>query len=98
MGQKILINVGSVESSLRCTVMNVTAANTAAIVMKTTMLYKQDIADKDQQEHGIHAFYAGGPGEPYYQPVLDCTCGFSSGRCDSWKEAGSLIDSHLESC
>ncbi len=61
-----------------------------------SMPYKQDIEDEDLQEHGITAFYAGGPGYPYYQPVLECTCGFSSGRCDNWEEAGECMDSHLE--
>ncbi len=72
---------------------------------------KQDVQDRDtiyqplngktfeiEQEHGITAFYAGGPGEPYYQPVLECSCGFSSYRCDSWEDAGSAIDAHLKSC
>lgn len=64
----------------------------------TAMLSKQDISDEDVQEHGITAFYSGGPGEPYYQPVLECTCGFSSGRSESWQEAGIAIDEHLNSC
>ena len=46
-------------------------------------------------EHGVQAFYSGGPGEPYYQPVMACECGWSSGRCDSWREAGELFDEHL---
>lgn len=49
----------------------------------------------DEQEHGVEACYSGGPGEPYYRPVLDCLCGFSSGRCDNWEEAGSLMDAHI---
>lgn len=48
-----------------------------------------------EPEHGVEAYYAGGPGVPYYQPVLSCTCGWSSGRCDDWEEAGQLLDLHL---
>ncbi len=59
---------------------------------------KRDVQDEDQQEHGIIAFYSGGPGEPYYRPVLECSCGFSSGRSDSWEDAGSAVDAHLKSC
>lgn len=49
-------------------------------------------------EHGIaSACYSGGPGEPYYQPMLSCPCGFTTGRCESWQEAGELLDEHLAS-
>ncbi len=46
-------------------------------------------------EHGVTAFYAGGPGEPYYQPVLECLCGWSSSRSDSWQDAGEAMDRHI---
>lgn len=46
------------------------------------------------QQHGPEACYAGGSGEPYYQPVLICLCGFSTGRCDSWEDAGREYDKH----
>ncbi len=50
----------------------------------------------EDEEHGISAAcYAGGPGEPYYQPVMECLCGFSTGRCDSWEDAGREFDDHL---
>jgi hypothetical protein len=49
---------------------------------------------EEEPEHTIVAFYAGGPGEPYYQPVLECGCGFSTNRCESWEEAGQLYDMH----
>lgn len=55
--------------------------------------------DEDESEtgHGVEgAYYAGGPGEPYYQPVILCTCGWSTGRCENWEEAGALFDAHLE--
>jgi hypothetical protein len=48
----------------------------------------------DEVECGVEAFYAGGPGEPYYQPVMRCLCGFTTGRCDSWSEAGESYDEH----
>lgn len=48
--------------------------------------------------HGIEdAVYSGGPGEPYYRPVMDCMCGFSTGRCASWADAGMAFDLHLAS-
>jgi len=52
--------------------------------------------DSDARAHGIEqAFYCGGPGEPYYQPVMECMCGFSTGRCASWQMAGRVFDLHL---
>jgi hypothetical protein len=46
--------------------------------------------------HGIdEAIYAGGPGEPYYQPFISCLCGWSSGRCIDWESAGHELDNHL---
>jgi len=40
-------------------------------------------------EHGIAvATYCGGPGEPYYQPVMGCICGWSTDRSENWEEAG----------
>jgi len=46
--------------------------------------------------HGIeNAFYAGGPGKPYFQPVMECCCGFSTGRCFHWEDAGHRMDVHL---
>lgn len=50
----------------------------------------------DEVEHGPTAFYAGGGGEPYYQPVIECLCGYSTGRCDDWALAGTLYDVHLK--
>lgn len=46
-------------------------------------------------EHNIEAYYSAGPGEPYYQPVIGCSCGFSSGRCKNWEEAGEAMDRHI---
>jgi hypothetical protein len=46
--------------------------------------------------HGVQAYYAGGPGEPYYQPIIDCECGWSSRRCVSFAEAGAAFDEHME--
>lgn len=54
-------------------------------------------SDDTPSGHGVEgACYSGGPGVPYYQPVLMCTCGWTSGRCDNWEEAGGLFDEHLE--
>lgn len=44
--------------------------------------------------HEISACYSGGPGEPYYRPVLQCSCGFSTGRQDAWEDAGRVFDEH----
>jgi hypothetical protein len=47
-------------------------------------------------EHGVEtACYAGGPGEPYYQPAMECMCGWGTGRCKSWQTAGRKFDEHL---
>lgn len=52
--------------------------------------------DTPKIEHGIAlAVYAGGPGEPYYRPVIECSCGYSTGRQASWQFAGKLFDLHL---
>ena len=49
------------------------------------------------RKHGIdHAAYYGGPGEPYYRPVLECLCGWSTSRADSWEDAGRELDEHLK--
>lgn len=47
-------------------------------------------------EHAVHAAYYGGPGEPYFQPVMSCDCGFETERCPNWEEAGRQMDAHLE--
>lgn len=47
-------------------------------------------------EHGPEvAMYSGGPGEPYYQPIIICLCGWSSERQSSWQFVGELFDEHL---
>ena len=47
--------------------------------------------------HGLkEALYYGGPGEPYFQPVMECTCGWSTERSMNWEEAGRSFDEHLE--
>lgn len=45
-------------------------------------------------EHSITAIYSSN-GEKYC-PVLECSCGFSTGRCDDWSEAGELFDDHVQ--
>ena len=51
----------------------------------------------EPKQHGIAlACYAGGPGDLYYQPYMECLCGFSTGRCRSWGDAGEVLDEHLE--
>ncbi len=57
---------------------------------------KEEAAIAVKNHHGVQAYYAGGPGEPYYQPVLACECGWSSGRCESFEEAGRAFDEHME--
>jgi hypothetical protein len=48
--------------------------------------------------HGIeNACYSGGPGEPYYQPSMECMCGWTTGRCASWEDAGRIFDVHMAS-
>ena len=47
-------------------------------------------------EHEVTAVYSGGPGEPYYQPEILCSCGFSTGRELTWAEAGAAYDEHLQ--
>ena len=47
-------------------------------------------------EHGVDfAGYGGGSGEPYYQPVMQCLCGYSTGRQESWEDCGRMFDEHL---
>lgn len=48
----------------------------------------------EKEQHEIYACFLGGPGEPYYQPSLSCSCGFSC-RERTWEEAGLELDEHL---
>jgi len=50
---------------------------------------------RSDQLHEVSCCYAGGPGAPYYQPTMNCSCGFSSGRCENWEEAGQAMDIHI---
>lgn len=45
-------------------------------------------------EHGIAAAFYSSDGE-HYRPVLECLCGYSTGRQYDWEEAGALLDAHL---
>ncbi len=54
------------------------------------------MADEPEIQHGPQAGYSGGPGEPYFQPFIDCLCGWSSGRVDSFEMAGELFDAHIK--
>ena len=65
--------------------------------MHKNHVIRTNLAEQETVEHGVEAFYAGGPGKLYYKPVLACTCGHFTGRCDSWFEAGIAMDLHLES-
>lgn len=47
-----------------------------------------------QQEHEIDAFFSSDGNQ--YKPVLSCSCGFSSGRCDTWEQAGAQLDEHID--
>jgi hypothetical protein len=48
-------------------------------------------------KHGMdHAAYYGGPGEPYFQPVMECLCGWSTTRSENWETAGRAFDQHLK--
>lgn len=48
---------------------------------------------KDAPQHNVGAIYSSN-GEKY-MPVLDCSCGFSTGRCSDWEEAGASLDEHV---
>lgn len=45
--------------------------------------------------HGVSCCYSGGPGDVYYLPVMMCDCGFDTGRCEDWEEAGRNMDEHV---
>lgn len=50
-------------------------------------------------EHKIGAVYSlQFDGTPYgkHMPVLDCSCGYWTCRCDTWEEAGRMMDNHLD--
>lgn len=50
----------------------------------------------EEIEHGVEtACYSGGPGEPYYQPWMQCMCGFVTERQPSWEDVGRVMDEHL---
>lgn len=49
----------------------------------------------ETKQHGPLAGYSGGPGKPYYQPFIDCLCGWSSGRVETFQFAGELFDEHI---
>lgn len=51
---------------------------------------------KNDELHEISCCYSGGPGEPYYQPVMVCSCGFCTARSANWADAGSEMDNHIE--
>jgi hypothetical protein len=51
---------------------------------------------KSDELHEISCCYSGGPGEPYYQAVMSCSCGFRTERCLTWQEAGEEMDAHIE--
>ena len=54
------------------------------------------MSESEEQEHGCEAAcYSGGPGEPYYQPVMICLCGFHTERSACWEDAGAQFDEHL---
>lgn len=45
--------------------------------------------------HGIAAAYYSSDGVRY-RPVMECSCGFHTGRDSiSWEEAGAVFDEHL---
>ena len=51
----------------------------------------------DEKQRGIAiACYVGGPSTNYYLPYMECLCGFSTGRCNTWQGAGELLDEHLK--
>lgn len=52
----------------------------------------------DEEEQPTHEFdfcFLGGPGELYYQPCVSCSCGWRSGRVETFEEAGAMLDQHL---
>lgn len=46
-------------------------------------------------EHGIAGAFYSSDGERYL-PVMECTCGYSTGRCSDWAGAGESFDDHLK--
>ena len=56
---------------------------------------KHAAGDADAPMHNIEgAFYSGGPGEPYFQPAMQCSCGWSV-RDETWTDVGAAYDAHL---
>lgn len=44
-------------------------------------------------EHDVSAYYSSDGDK--YRPVMECSCGFISGRCSDWEEAGIKMDNHF---
>ncbi|QNI37511.1 hypothetical protein [Edaphobacter albus] len=50
--------------------------------------------DAEQVQHGPKEAGYSSDGEKY-RPYIDCLCGFSTGRCINWMDAGEVFDDHL---
>ena len=55
------------------------------------------MSEPEEEEHEMEACYAGGHGDPYYQPHISCSCRKFSAREETWEEVGALYDEHLRS-
>ena len=55
-----------------------------------------NMSDTEERLHEITCYYAGGPVKPYYQAVMECSCGFSTERCANWEDAGRQMDQHID--
>lgn len=55
------------------------------------------MGDEEGAEHEFEFCFLGGLGEPYYQPFVSCSCGWKSGRVETFEEAGAMLDEHLKS-
>ena len=48
----------------------------------------------EQDGHGIEVAFYASDGEHYF-PVMECLCGWDTGRCIDWEDAGNQLDGHL---
>jgi hypothetical protein len=46
------------------------------------------------EKHGAGEFGYSSDGNNY-RPFIECLCGWSAVRCDSWEDAGKYFDEHL---
>jgi hypothetical protein len=51
--------------------------------------------DNESVHHGVEGAFYNSDGEKYL-PVIDCLCGWSTGRQFNWEDAGAEFDRHLK--